>query len=94
MNAFLKFFERRDGTELMIWSYIPSTIDLIQKYIKPDTTEEARDNIKGMFSTLASAFANLDKKLRKQDEIEMEAEMEVMKQTLARDGLLDSDFDI
>ena len=24
----------------------------------------------------------------------MEAEMEVMKQTLARDGLLDSDFDI
>ena len=75
-------------------SYIPSTIDLIQKYIKPDTTEEARDNIKGMFSTLASAFANLDKKLRKQDEIEMEAEMEVMKQTLARDGLLDSDFDI
>ena len=47
-----------------------------------------------MFSTLASAFANLDKKLRNQDEIEMEAEMKVMKQTLARDGLLDSDFDI
>lgn len=75
-------------------SYIPSTMELIYKYIKPDITEESRANIKGMFATLASAFSNLDKKLKKQDDIEMEAEIEVMKQTLARDGLLDSDFDI
>lgn len=74
--------------------YIPSTIELIEKYARRTTSADTRNEIKGMFSTLSKAFANIEKQLVEKDDMDTEIDIEVMRQTLAREGLLDSDFDL
>lgn len=74
--------------------YIPSTIELIEKYAKRTTSADTQNEIKGMFATLSKAFANLEKQLAEKEDMDTEIDIEVMRQTLAREGLLDSDFDL
>ena len=84
----------RKSIQKMKTSYIPSTIEMIEKYTDPSTSDEAKSQIKGMFSTMATAYKNIEKQLQQQDDIDTGIDIEVLKQTLARDGLLDSDFDV
>lgn len=75
-------------------SYLPSTIELLGKYQKSTTSDETKAEIKGMFSTLATAFGNIEKQLKQHVDIDTELDIDVMRQTLEREGLLDSAFDI
>ena len=74
--------------------YIPKTIELIERYVKPTTTPEMKEQIKEMFRILEEAFDNIREQIIAQDEIGADIEMEILKQTLASDGVLDSDFDL
>ncbi len=75
-------------------SYIPSTVKLIDKYQKSTVSRDTRFEIKGMFVTIARAFDNIDKKLMAKGDLATEVDIDVLKQTLMRDGLFDSDFEL
>ncbi|MCF0144286.1 MAG: hypothetical protein HUJ79_04135 [Firmicutes bacterium] len=47
-----------------------------------------------MFVTLAQAFANIEKQLLAHNDADTEIDIEILRQTLEREGMLDSDFDI
>ncbi|MBQ0079461.1 MAG: hypothetical protein KBS66_06205 [Eubacterium sp.] len=84
----------RKSVQNMKKSYLPSTIELIGKYQKSTTSEDTKAQIKGMFSTLATAFKNIENQLKQHVDIDTELDIDVMRQTLEREGLLDSDFNI
>ena len=75
-------------------SYIPQAHELLDKYERSTTSDEMKHQITGMFSTFAQAFENIEKQLIKRDETDTELDIDILKQTLEREGLLDSDFDI
>lgn len=84
----------RKSIQKMKESYIPSTIEMIEKYTDSATSEDTKLQIKGMLSTMATAYKNIEKQLQQQDDIDTGIDIEVMRQTLARDGLLDPDFNV
>ena len=84
----------RKSIQKMKDQYIPSTIEMIQKYLDSATSESMKNEIKGMLSTMATAYKNIEKQLQQQDDIDTGIDIEVMRQTLARDGLLDPDFNV
>ena len=84
----------RKSIQKMKDQYIPSTIEMIQKYLDSATSEQMKSEIKGMLSTMATAYKNMEKQLQQKDDIDTGIDIEVMRQTLARDGLLDPDFNV
>ncbi len=75
-------------------SYLPQTMELIRKYNENDVTDATKWEIKAMLTTCTQAFKNIETKLYERDDTDTKVDIEVLKKTLEREGLLDSDFDI
>lgn len=82
------------NVENMRKKYIPKTIELMERYVKPTTTTEMKSQIKKMFQTLEEAFVNIEEQIVAQDEMGADIEMEILRRSLESDGVLDSDFEL
>lgn len=75
-------------------SYLPQTMELIRKYNENDVTDATKWEIRAMLATCTQAFRNIEGKLYERNDTATKVDIEVLKKTLEREGLLDSDFDI
>lgn len=75
-------------------TYLPQTLELIRKFNDGEGSDETRWEIKAMLATCAKAFKNIQAKVYERDDIDTKVDMEVLKKTLEREGLLGSDFNI
>ena len=75
-------------------TYLPRTLDLIEKYRKNDGSPEAMGKIKETLGICAEAFANIEESIYERESEDTIADIEVIKAMLAREGFLDSDFDL
>lgn len=74
--------------------YLPQTINLIEKLEKGYLSDETQVEIRDAIVTCADAFRNMEKNLLEKDDLDTMVDIDVLKSTFAREGLLDSDFDI
>ncbi len=74
--------------------YIPKAVEYIERYVKPTTSDEMKERLKNMFATLDEAFENIEEQIVRRDEFGTDIELDVLKNTLASEGVLDSDFDL
>lgn len=74
--------------------YLPQVISLVEKYDKQALPEETLAEIKDVIGTCAEAFHNMEINLLERDDLNTMVDIDVLKTTLSREGLLDSDFDI
>ncbi len=75
-------------------TYLPRTLDLVDKYRKGDASPEALEKIKETLGICAEAFENIEESIYERESEDTLADIEVIKAMLAREGFLDSDFDI
>ena len=75
-------------------TYLPQTLDLIKKFNDGEGSDEMRWEIKAMLGTCAKAFKNIETKVYEREDIDTKVDMEVLRKTLEREGLLGSDFNI
>ena len=75
-------------------TYLPRTLDLIEKYRKGDGSPETMAKIKETLGICAEAFDNIEESIYNRESEDTLADIEVIKQLLAREGFLDSDFQI
>ena len=75
-------------------TYLPRTLELVEKYRKGDGSPETLAKIKETLATCAEAFGNIEESIYNRESEDTLADIEVIKAMLAREGFLDSDFDI
>lgn len=75
-------------------TYLPQTLELIRKFNDGEGSEQTRWEIRAMLGTCAKAFDNIEAKVYERDDIDTKVDMEVLRKTFEREGLLGSDFNI
>ncbi len=75
-------------------TFLPKTVELVEKYRGRKVSVETLDKIKEMLVICAEAFKEIEEKVYERENIDTQVDIEVLKQTLEREGLLGSDFDI
>lgn len=75
-------------------TYLPRTMELVEKFRKGDGTPETMAKIKETLGICAEAFENIEENIYSRESEDTLADIEVIKQLLAREGFLDSDFQI
>ncbi len=73
--------------------YLPKTVELVDKIRHEDAGSAAMLEIKGMLNTCAVAYEGIVDKVYKREDEDTLIDIEVLKQTFEREGLLGSDFD-
>ena len=73
--------------------YLPKTVELVDKLRHEDAGSAAILEIKGMLNTCAVAYEGIVDKVYKREDEDTLIDIEVLKQTFEREGLLGSDFD-
>lgn len=68
--------------------YLPQIMDLIRQYQRPETGSEAKEQIKTALSTSAGALANIEADLLEKEQMDIEVDIQVLKNMFAQDGLL------
>ena len=86
--------EKMDIVRKFDETYLPRTLDLIEKYRKGDGSPETMAKIKETLAICAEAFDNIEENIYSRESEDTLADIEVIKQMLAREGFLDSDFQI
>ena len=86
--------EKMDIVRKFDETYLPRTLDLIEKYRKGDGSPETMAKIKETLAICAEAFDNIEESIYNRESEDTLADIEVIKQLLAREGFLDSDFQI
>lgn len=74
--------------------YLPQTMVLIDKYTDGYASPQTLESIGRALVTCSEAFANIEHKLNENEDINTQVDIEVLKRTFEREGLLDSDFEI
>lgn len=74
--------------------YLPKTMELVDKLRNQDAGPEAMLEIKGILNTCAVAYKSIVDKIYKREDEDTLIDIEVLKQTFEREGLLGSDFDV
>ena len=74
--------------------YLPKTMELVEKLTSQDAGPEAMLEIKGILNTCAVAYKSIVDKVSKREDEDTLIDIEVLKQTFEREGLLGSDFDV
>lgn len=74
--------------------YLPKTMELVDKLTHQDAGPEAMLEIKGILNTCAVAYKSIVDKVYKREDEDTLIDIEVLKQTFEREGLLGSDFDV
>ena len=86
--------EKMDIVRKFDETYLPRTLELIEKYRKGDGSPETMAKIKETLGICAEAFDNIEESIYNRESEDTLADIEVIKQLLAREGFLDSDFQI
>ena len=86
--------EKMDIVRKFDETYLPRTLDLIEKFRKGDGSPETLAKIKETLATCAEAFENIEESIYDRESEDTLADIEVIKAMLAREGFLDSDFEI
>ena len=86
--------EKMDIVRKFDETYLPRTLELIEKYRKGDGSPETMAKIKETLGVCAEAFDNIEESIYNRESEDTLADIEVIKQLLAREGFLDSDFQI
>ena len=73
--------------------YLPKTVELVDKLRRETAGSAATLEIKGMLNTCAMAYEGIVDKVYKREDEDTLIDIEVLKQTFEREGLLGSDFD-
>ncbi len=87
-------FKEMTNIKMLKDSYLPQTLELIRKFNDGEASEDTKWEIKAMLGTCAKAFKNIEAKVYEREDIDTKVEMEVLRKTFEREGLLGSDFDI
>ena len=74
--------------------YLPKTMELVDKLTHQAAGPEAMLEIKGILNTCAVAYKSIVDKVYKREDEDTLIDIEVLKQTFEREGLLGSDFDV
>ena len=74
--------------------YMPQTLLLIDKYTEGLASDETQKKIKAALVTCSEAFENIQNKLSESDDINTQVDIEVLRRTFEREGLLGSDFEL
>ena len=69
--------------------YLPQIMELINKYQSPDTPADVKEQIKDALKTSADALSNIEADFLEKDQMNLEVDIEVLKNMFAQDGLLD-----
>ena len=64
-------------------------MELINKYQSPDTPADVKEQIKDALKTSADALSNIEADFLEKDQMNLEVDIEVLKNMFAQDGLLD-----
>lgn len=75
-------------------NYLPQTVELIEKYTSGDCSDATRTKIKDVLFLCRDAFRSIERKIFEADDMDTLVDIEVLKNTFAREGLTDSDFDL
>ena len=73
--------------------YLPKTAELVSKLIQEEVGSDTMLEIKGILHTCSVAYESIVEKLYKREDEDTLIDIEVLKQTFEREGLLGSDFD-
>lgn len=73
--------------------YLPQMLELVKKLQKGEGSDETLESIKSALKVCVTAFENLEDKISEKEDIDTMVDIEVLKRTLEREGLLGSDFD-
>lgn len=73
--------------------YLPKTVELVDKLRRGDAGSDTILEMKGMLNTCAVAYSSIKDKVYKREDEDTLIDIEVLKQTFEREGLLGSDFD-
>lgn len=72
--------------------YLPQIIELIGKLKEPQTTPEMKKQITATLRDSATAFANIEADIMDKDQMDLEVEMDVLRNMFAQDGLLKEEW--
>lgn len=75
-------------------NYLPKTIKLVETYMDDTISKSTLSKIKEILHTCAESFVKLDEKLSQFEDVEILADIKVLKSALARDDISELDFDI
>ena len=75
-------------------NYLPQTVELIDKYTSGECSDETRAKIKDVLFLCRDAFRSIERKIFEADDMDTLVDIEVLRNTFAREGLTDSDFDL
>lgn len=71
--------------------YLPQIMELIRRYQAPETPADVKGQIKDALKTSADALSNIEADFLEKDMMDLEVDIEVLKNMFAQDGLLDED---
>jgi len=74
--------------------YLPKTLELVDKLRNKDAGPDTMLEIKGILNTCAVAYKGIVDKVYKQEDLDTLVDIDVLKETFEREGLLGSDFDV
>ena len=83
-----------DGVRQLREIYLPKTMELVKKLWTEDAGPAAMLEIKGILNTCATAYGKIVDKLYEREDEDTLIDIKVLEQIFAKEGLLDSDFDI
>lgn len=75
-------------------TFLPETVELIDKYLEKSVGPETMVKIKEMLITCAEAYREIEEKVYSRSDIDTQVDIEVLRKTMEREGLLGSDFDL
>lgn len=75
-------------------NYIPQTTKLIELYLDETTSERAKKEISDTLKTSANVYENIDKELSDKADVKTLAEIEILKSSFSRDGIVDPELEI
>ena len=73
--------------------YLPQIMELIREYQDRDTPGETRNKIADALHTSAEALGNIEADILEREQMDIEVDIEVLKNMFAQDGLLGNGFD-
>ena len=85
--------ENHDSVRQLREIYLPKTAELVSKLVHEEVGSDMVLEIKGILHTCAVAYESIVEKLYKSEDEDTLIDIEVLKQTFEREGLLGSDFD-
>ena len=80
--------KNKPGIRKLYKYYLPQIMDLIREYRNRNTPEDMKKQIKEALHTSAGALANIEAGILEKEQMDLEVDIQVLKNMFAQDGLL------